>query len=520
MSKQQLITGTIILTFANLFTKFLGFYYRIFMSDVIGSEGMGLYQLIMPLYALAWSITSSGFTTTISRLTARERAKNETGNMGRIVKQSMVMCAGISILFAAALFLFADSVSIFFLKDERTVLPLRLLAFAIPFMAGGSCLRGFFMGLQQMQIPALSQVLEQIVRISAIFLLADFFVPLGLSYACFAAVCGIVLGETISFLFVLLAYIRFKKQRKWVKAPTLSSHSTTLLILSMALPLSATRVVSSLLSAAENILIPGRLQEFGYSAEKALALYGELTGMALPLLLLPSAFLMAASVSLVPEISEACAVGQNQRISRTISVSLLFTAIIGIGAACFFAIFPKEICYFIYGNPQLGELLFPLAFLCPLLYSQTTLSGLLNGLGEHLFLFWVHGISSLITIGFIYFAMPAYGIPAFLAGNLISLFLTTALSLKKLNQRSHVVFPFFSCLGKPLLAGCAAALPIRFWIQTGTPSKTFFFITFFSMGCLYLFFLFILGCFSKENIAVLIPSFAKKKREIKNEKFL
>lgn len=507
MSKKQLITSTIILTFANLFTKFLGFYYRIFMSNAIGSEGMGLYQLIMPIYALAWSITSSGFTTTVSRLTARESAKSETGNLGRIVKQAFVMCLFLSGISSLFLFFGAEEISIKILKDSRTVISLRLLSLAIPFMAAGSCLRGFFMGLQQMQIPALSQVLEQIVRILAIFLLADFFVPLGLNYACFAAVCGIFAGEALSFGFTFFSYLHFKRRKKMIKRPTLSSRGTALLILSMALPLSATRITSSLLSAAENILIPGRLQVYGYSTEKALSIYGELTGMAMPLLLLPSAFLMAASTSLVPEITQACASGHSKRVSRTVSAALLFTSVISIGAACFYAVFPQEICYLIYGRKELGELLLPLAFLCPLLYGQTTLSGLLNGLGEHFFLFWSHILSSLVTIGFVWFAMPYYGISAFLAGWFLSLLFTTILAFSRLKKATGIFPPFFSYFGKPLLAGLGAALPIRFLIQSGTPSKPFFLLTFFAMGLLYLFFLFLLGCLSKKELLISAKSF-------------
>ena len=146
------------------------------------------------------------------------------------------------------------------------------------------------------------------------------------------------------------------------------------MILAMAVPLSASRIAASLLSALENVLIPRQLQLYGQDTAQALSTYGELTGMAMPLILLPSACLMAASVSLVPEISEACAVKQDQRVSRTVSATMLFTFIIGIGSAALFAVFPQEICYIVYSRAGLGKILFPLAFLCPFLYAQTTYS--------------------------------------------------------------------------------------------------------------------------------------------------
>ena len=75
MSRKTIITGTIILTTANLITRCMGFFNRVYLSNAIGAEGIGLYQLILPVYGLAWSITSAGFTTAISHLTAQEHIK-------------------------------------------------------------------------------------------------------------------------------------------------------------------------------------------------------------------------------------------------------------------------------------------------------------------------------------------------------------------------------------------------------------------------------------------------------------
>ena len=504
MSRKTIITGTLILTAANLITKFMGFFYRVFMSNAIGAEGMGLYQLILPLYILAWSITSAGFTTTISRLTAQENVLGQSGNIGRIVKQSISLSLLVSIIVSGCLFLFADEVSMVILKDGRAALSLRLLSFAIPFMALGSCFRGFFLGLQNAFVPAFSQVLEQTIRILTIYFLAGIFVPMGLTYACCAAIAGVVIGEFLSFTFVAISYFRFKRKKKMIKKPTLSSFAACNMILTMALPLSATRITGSLLATTENVLIPRQLQLYGQNAAEALSSYGELTGMALPLILLPSACLMAASVSLVPEISEACAVRQNERISRTVSVTFLFTFIIGIGAAALFAVFPKEICYIVYNRQSLGELLFPLAFLCPLLYIQTTVHGLLNGMGEQLFLFRNNLITSAITISGIWFFMPLYGIPAFLVSWAAGLSFSVGACLYKLYIRTNVFPDLADCFIKPLLAGAASGLIVRYIIRISTPSKVLFLLSLTAMGLLYLVFLLMLGCFSKENMATFL----------------
>lgn len=510
MSKKNIITGTLILTAANLITKCMGFFNRIYLSNAIGAEGMGLYQLILPIYALAWSITSAGFTTTISSLTAQEHIRGQHGNVGRIVKQSVVLSLAVSLLISVILFLGADNIAAFALKDTRTALPLRLLAFAIPFMSAGSCFRGFFLGMQEPLVPAVSQVLEQSIRILTIYLLSGIFVPLGLSYACCAAVAGIVLGELFSCGFTLWKYRHYKRKHHFIRRPTLSSPAALSMILAMAVPLSASRISASLLSTVENLLIPRQLQLHGQNTAQALATFGELTGMAMPLILLPSACLLAASVSLVPEISEASAGKQDSRIQKTVSATFLFTSIVGFGAAALFAVFPKEICHVVYHRAALGQVLFPLAFLCPLLYAQTTLHGLLNGLGEQFFLFWNNIASSLLSIGIIWFFMPRYGIAAFLWGWAISLLFTVISALFLLRKRTGASPSFLNCFLKPMLAGAAAGLLVKYAVRISEPSKLLFFGALAAMGGCYLLFLFLLGCLSKKDMDLL---FEKKESQ-------
>ena len=500
MSRKTIITGTIILTTANLITRCMGFFNRVYLSNAIGAEGIGLYQLILPVYGLAWSITSAGFTTAISHLTAQEHIKGQKGNITKIVRQSVFLSLSISLSVALLLFSGAETVACFILKDNRVTHPLQLLAFAIPFMAVGSCLRGFFIGLQESSIPAISQVLEQTVRILTVYFLAGFFVPLGLTYACFAAVAGIFCGEFLSCCFIIWNYRRYKKKHLFARNAGISSRSALTLILTMAVPLSAARITSSLLTTVENLMIPQQLQKYGQNTTQALATYGELTGMAMPLLLLPSACLMAASVSLVPEISEANAISQHRRIKKTVTAVFLFTSIIGFGAATFFAVFPKEICYIVYNRPTLGKVLFPMAFLCPLLYAQTTLSGLLNGLGKQFFLFRNSILSSAISIAIIWFFMPLYGIPAFLFGWFLSLLFSVSNLLLQLWKQTKALPSFYNCFLKPLLAGAAAGLLIKYCIRISEPSKLLFLSSLAGTGILYVFFLFILGCLSRKEL--------------------
>ena len=514
MKRKNLITGALILTAASIITKILGFIYRIYMSNTIGAEGMGLYQLIVPIYTLAWSISSSGFSTTVSKLVSQENAKKEYGNMNLILKESTIMSALISGLLTLILFFFTDWIGIDILKDSRTVISLKIISLCFPFMAMGSSIRGYFYGLQDSTVPAISQVLEQSVRMIVIYLLADSLIPLGLEYACLAAVIGIVSGEIISFIFTVISFKYLKLKYKLNKKSTLHIPETLGIILSMSLPLTANRVIGSFLSTVENTLIPHKLVEYGYTSEGAIAIYGELCGMAMPLLQFPTAFLMALSITLVPSVSEAMETKNRKRINYVTSKALQFTALIGIGMSGIFIFFSHELGIAIYNNSNIGNMLFYMSWISPFLYLHIILSGILNGLGKQMFIFKNSLISSLINIIFIFFYIPVFGIYAYLAGIGTAVIVTSTLAVNKISECMAFSFDFRNWLIKPIIAIIISAVTAKYvfspYILPKLPMLAAMFIILVILGLIYLLLLFIFRCFEKKDLDMLLNSIKRQ----------
>ncbi|MCL2620364.1 MAG: polysaccharide biosynthesis protein [Defluviitaleaceae bacterium] len=463
-SKRTLIMGALTLTAANIITRLIGFAYRIFMANAIGAEGMGLFQLIMPVYSLAWAICCSGITTTLSRLVAAEQAKGAFGNMRRLLWISLGITTALSLVLTGVLFFVAEPIGTSILNEGRIVLSLQILSFSFVFMAVGSCIRGYFLGLQKTIIPATSQIIEQIARIGVVLLLASAFIPRGLEYAAAMAVLGIVVGEALSFVYVAVAYKwRTKKEGGSKFAPTLTRRQSLIAIAAMAAPLTLNRITSAFLSTVENVMIPARLQAFGMAAEDALATFGQITGMAMPLIFFPSAILVALSVSLVPSISESIALGNTRRVNATISKSIVFTSIVAFGAALIFVVFPNEIGQIVY-RQDLGQILLILGLMCPFWYFNITLNGLLNGLGEQIFIFRNSLLASGINIAFVYFFVPIYGVTAFLVGWLLSLVIVTFFTIRRLRKISDVKPEIVRWFVKPALAAFAAGLTVN-WVH-------------------------------------------------------
>jgi stage V sporulation protein B len=360
----------------------------------------------------------------------------------------------------------AGFMAVHFFGNARTILPLQLLSLAFPFMAAGTCIRGYFIGLQETKIPAANQVLEQIVRMVVIYFIAAAFVPRGLEYAAAAALIAIVAEEVFSFFFIAVAYRLHKKKKRSLlgtvidKLPVLTAKQSLGLIFGMALPLTGNRVAGSLLTAWENVLIPRRLQMYGLPAAEAISEFGRIQGMAIPLIFFPTAVLTALSVTLVPAVSEAVVSKDMKGVSSISSKALLFASVTGMGAAALFFFFSHELGLAIY-NQQIGLMLQLLGIMAPFIYMQIVLSGILNGLGCQMFIFRNSLLSSGISIAFIFFAVPYFGLTAYVFGWLVSLFVVIALGLWKIRQFMPVEIEFSRWFLRPIIAAAVAGLLTR-----------------------------------------------------------
>ncbi len=502
MYRQTIIKGALILTIANIITRIIGFFYRIYMAKTIGAEGMGLYQLITPLYLLVWSISSSGLSTTISKLTAQEKARGAIGNVKRLLHFALFSAVTIAFVFSVFTYNFSEQIAEYIVKDSRTAMSLRIISLCFPFMAAGSVLRGYYLGQQNMSISAVSQVLEQCIRMAVIYILAQSLIPKGLEYACSAAVWGMAIGEIISFIYVFIYYIFSHKK---YKPPVITAKGAAVMITSMALPLTLNRMVGSLFSTAENILIPQQLQIYGLSQAEAISLLGRLTGMAMPLITFPSSLLTALATATMPAISESHALNNTVRIKSTLIQSLTITAIISAFTTGIFTAFPTELGILIYSQSQIGTMLKTLAVLCPFMYTQVTMSAVLNGLGEQLFIFKTGIFLSLINIGSICFLIPFYGINGFIYPWIISSVALTFAAIHRVNNVLNIKIKIINQYIRPAFASAAACLCGNLGmhhIWNTIEYKYSIITTLSSVFLIYVFLIFQLDCIRKEDLKI------------------
>lgn len=427
--------GTVILTLTGFLSRFIGFFYRIFLSRVFGAEGMGIYQLIAPVLALSFALTVSGIQTAISKYVAGEELTGNYRSSLLHLITGFLIAMVLSILCTIFIYHYSEEIAVYFLKEERTAPLLRIISLSIPMATVHSCINGYFYGIKKTSIPSACQLMEQVIRVGSVYLIYAYFQKQGMQPTISFAVVGLVIGEAASMTVSLIAVkIHFDKILPIRMSSLLCLKGTQLLsssreLLSLAVPLSLNRVIINFLQSIEAIFIPQQLLKYGYTTSQALSVYGVLTGMALPLILFPGAITNSICVLLLPMVSEADAVGNRNKITKAVQSSIRYGFLLGICFTAFFFFSGRFLGNLLYQNELAGEFILILSFLCPLMYIASTLNSILNGLGKTLETFLYSMLSLLVRLGFVFFLIPIYGIYGYLWGLLVSQLVQTVLCM-------------------------------------------------------------------------------------------
>ncbi|MEG2597519.1 MAG: oligosaccharide flippase family protein, partial [Oscillospiraceae bacterium] len=302
MKAKLFLKNTVILTIGSIVLRFISVAFGAYLSRQIGAEGMGLFQLIFSVYNLAATFATSGIYLSVTRLVAEEIGRGSYSNANDALRKCMIYGIFVSTITSVALFLFSERIGIQWLSDARTIPSLRLLAFALPFMAFSSSLRGYFFAIRNVIQSTSSQVFEQLVRMVIVSVALTFLLPKGMTWACVAIALGSVGGEALAFLYTFTLYMIDRKRR--IFKPQ-KQKSTTKKVLSITIPVALSSYLRSALVTLENILIPKGFKKYGATGESALAQYGMMEAMVMPILTFPLAFLTSFSSLLVPELAEA-----------------------------------------------------------------------------------------------------------------------------------------------------------------------------------------------------------------------
>ena len=375
-----MLYGTLLLTGTGIAGQFLGFVYRILLSRLIGAEIMGLYQLIMPVYSVLLSLTAVGLTAAVSNLSAGYYARGQRGAAAQVLRRCLLCFLGLFGVLATVTALLYDPISVYLLGDARTQMGLLLLLPCILLTGVENLHKHFFYGTGAIRPPAAVELCEQVIRAAAVLGLLVLFLPQNPERTVAIIVVGMIVCELFSSITLMLLARRRLAGEKLGEPG--ASRRMNRQILAIALPVGFTSLLGNLMGSANAVLIPQRLVAAGAEVSRAMEEFGVLCGMTMPMLCLPTAFIGALGLVLMPKLAQGAALGNTPLIRRRIDRSMLATSVLMFPAMALLVVVGPTLGQLLFRVEGVGRYLLPLSVGVLLSCWQAVLGCALNGLGR------------------------------------------------------------------------------------------------------------------------------------------
>ena len=454
-------------------SQMLSFGYRVILSRMIGAEGMGLYQLVMSAYSVLLSLSTIGLTTSASNLSAQYLA---LGN-GRAMEQTRRMCLGLLAADAAVLTVVVtglyDPISVWLLGDARTQLGLVLLMPCLLMTGVENIHKHLFYGAGLVKQPAFVELAEQFIRACAVLGLLWVFLPQNGERTVGLIVAGMVVCEVFSSTSLTVLY---RRKFSAVRSGGAGENRWVLLkrVGSIALPIAATSLLGNLMGAANSALIPRKLVEAGMERGDAVAELGIVCGMTLPMLGLPTVFLGALNLVMIPRLARSVALKQASRVQHQVRRALMAVSVLILPSMALMVVLGPDLAVVMFGEEETGNHLLPLAIATMFSCYHGVLNGILSGIERQKQSALVSLLCDGVQLGFVFtVSWPGVGIMGFVVGTLVSELLAAVLCALCVGRAVRVKIPFFECITAPglgaLLMGLTANLLFRYLKDGGVP---------------------------------------------------
>ena len=374
MKKSKFVKSTIILIIGGFITKMIGMLIKIITTRNLGSEGIGLYMLIMPTFSMFIALSQLGLPVAISKLVAEEKRNNK-----RILSSSIPLSLLVNILIFIFISILAPYLSNNLLHDNRTKLAIISIAFVLPFISLSSIARGYFFGKQKILPHVISNITEDIVRLLILIIGIPISLKKGIEYALSFIILSNIASELTSIL-ILYFFLpkNFVIRKEDIKIDKLNIKD----LLSIGIPTTIGRFIGNIGYFFEPILITTIMLKLGFNNTYIVSEYGIISGYVMPLLTLPSFFTSAISQALIPVVSKNYANNNLKETKRKIKQALFFSLLIGIPATIIFITIPEIPLKIIYNTNEGINYIRFLAPICLLLYIQSNLASSLQAMGK------------------------------------------------------------------------------------------------------------------------------------------
>lgn len=431
-----------------------------------------MYQLTQTVYFLFITLAQSGVSVALTRLMSARLALGDKQGAGALMRSAIRLSLLLGTFACLAMSALSFVICKYWLCDMRCFYPIISLSAALPFIALCGVISAYFLVYSSPAYGCVSQLIEQGVRIAFVFCFKNLtLTSLTLS--------GTV-AEGLSCAFLLICY--YKKRQKTDCGGSMRP------LVATAFPIAVSRYLASVLHSVENVLVPGAITAFCNNRAIALAQFGALKGMTLPLLFFPYSVLSAITTLLVPEISGAQAKKDNAAVEKTVSRTVSITLVLSVMVAGVFFTFADELGILIYNSRRVCYLIFCLAPIVPFMYLDSVCDGFLKGLGKQKQVLYHNCIDSAARIILTALFVPRFGINAFLGVMVLSNVSVSLMNLYTLCRAAKIRIGIFLRFFVTFSSAAVSSILTKFLFKISTTAlnlalRSAFFCLIFGLFC-------------------------------------
>jgi len=466
---QSFIKGAAILALSGMLVKLIGVLYTIPLANIIGDFGNGVYQAAFPVYTILLTISTAGLPPAISKMVSERITRGDTASANKVFRVALYTMSLFGLIATVFVFFFRNPIATYLLSQQLAQIPLAYIAPALFFVCVLSAIRGYFQGLGNMKPTAVTQVIEQVIKVGLGIYFAYRWVSRGPEYGAAGAFFGIMISELAAMVSILFIYLVRCEKPVSLRPSHENSRSIARELASLSLPILLGASIMPIVSLTDSVLIIRLLESAGYNNETATTLLGMFARRVNNLINVPGTLSLGFCISMVPAVSGNAAKGDMAGVRRNIEMGFKMAVLVGIPSAVGLGVLASPIMDLMYGYRFTqeaivlsGELLVILAGGVIFLSILQTLNGALQGLGRVYVPVTALGIGALVKIiaNLILVSRPEINIYGAPIATFLCYFVAAIIDIVMVRRIAKVKFDFMNnimrtLLGSALMGACA-----------------------------------------------------------------
>jgi len=354
------VRGAVALAVAGMLIKISTLLLRIPLTLLIGSEGLGIYQMALPAFYALYHVAAGGVPMAIQNLVSEYYAKGRVGVAEQVLRLGLGytnLVGGV----AACVLLIGAPILARLLGEERAYWSLVAVAPAVLLFAVDSVYRNYLQGRNLMTPSATASLLEQGTKIVVTLGVAQALIPMGREYAAAGATLGITLGAFVSMLYMVYIYRRVRREDNLFDHELEARSILIRRIFRLAWPVTLGSITMPVLSLIDVGVVQRGFLKAGYDQSAATSLYGAYQGIAVQVVWFPVVLTNALGNALFPTLTAAVARGDSEMVQERVQVGLRAAALICLPSAVGLSVLAGPIAR-LFGEPQAAV---PLLYMAP-----------------------------------------------------------------------------------------------------------------------------------------------------------